>query len=41
MAGFLDLKVNLIKGGIEKYGQKNPMYAPGNFTPVYTDYLMF
>ena len=26
MAGYLDIRVNLIKGGVAKYGVTNPIY---------------
>jgi formamidase len=41
MAGWLDLKVDLIKGGIQKFAIVNPIFQPGNFGPSYTDYLIF
>lgn len=41
MAGWVDLKVNIIKGGVKKYGLKNPVYKPGPMDPQYSDYLYF
>jgi formamidase len=41
MAGYLDLRVELIKGGMEKYGIKNPIFQPSPMEPRYTDYLIF
>ncbi|MBB5188732.1 MULTISPECIES: formamidase [Zhongshania] len=41
MAGWIHLRVNLIKGGIEKYGIKNPIFKPSPITPKYDDYLIF
>lgn len=41
MAGYLDLRVDLIKGGMEKYGIKNPIFQPSPMEPRYTDYLIF
>jgi formamidase len=41
MAGWLHLKVDLIKGGIAKYGIKNPIFKPSPITPTYNDYLIF
>jgi len=41
MAGWLDLKVDLIKGGIAKYNMKNPMFLPGSMNPTYSQYLYF
>src|SRR5258705_4142584 len=41
MAGWLHLKVDLIKGGMAKYGIKNPIFKPIPITPTYNDYLIF
>jgi formamidase len=41
MAGYLDLKVSLIKDGVKKYGIKNPIFQPSPLTPSYRDYLIF
>jgi len=41
MAGWLHLKVDLIKGGMAKYGIKNPIFKPSPITPTYNDYLIF
>jgi len=41
MAGWLHLKVELIKGGVEKYGIKNPIFRPSPIKPTYDDYLIF
>jgi formamidase len=41
MAGWLHLKVDLIKDGIRKYGIKNPIFRPSPITPTYNDYLIF
>ncbi len=41
MAGYLDIKVNLIKDGVKKYGIKNPIFQPSPLTPNYRDYLIF
>jgi formamidase len=41
MAGWLHLKVNLIKGGVAKYGIRNPIFKPSPITPNYNDYLIF
>jgi formamidase len=41
MAGWLHLKVSLIKGGMSKYGIKNPIFKPSPIKPVYDDYLIF
>lgn len=41
MAGYLDLHVELIKDGVEKYGIKNPVFQPSPMEPHYRDYLIF
>jgi formamidase len=41
MAGWLHLKVDLIKGGMAKYGIRNPIFKPSPITPNYNDYLIF
>lgn len=41
MAGYLDLKVSLIKDGVKKYGIKNPIFQPSVLTPTYRDYVIF
>jgi formamidase len=41
MAGWLHLKVELIKDGMSKYGVKNPIFRPSPITPNYKDYLIF
>lgn len=41
MAGYLDLHVDLIKGGVEKYGLINPIFKPGPVEPRYSEYLVF
>lgn len=41
MAGWLDLKVSVIKGGIKAYEAKNPIFQIGDFGPHHTDYLVF
>jgi formamidase len=41
MAGYLDLHVDLIKGGVEKYGLTNPIFKPGPVEPRYSEYLVF
>jgi formamidase len=35
------MKVTLIKGGMAKYGIKNPIFKPSPIKPVYNDYLIF
>jgi hypothetical protein len=41
MAGWLHLKVDVIKGGMAKYGIKNPIFKPSPIVPTYNDYLIF
>lgn len=41
MAGWIHLKVSLIKGGMAKYAIKNPIFKPSPITPDYNDYLIF
>ncbi len=41
MPGWIHLKVELIKGGMAKYGIKNPIFKPSVIKPNYTDYLIF
>jgi formamidase len=41
MAGWLHLKVDLIKGGMAKYGIKYPIFKPSPIVPNYNDYLIF
>lgn len=41
MAGWIHLRVNLIKDGVKKYGIKNPIFKPSPITPKYDDYLIF
>ena len=41
MAGWLHLKVDVIKDGVAKYGIKNPVFKPSPITPNYKDYLIF
>ncbi|MEO8388455.1 acetamidase/formamidase family protein, partial [Polaromonas sp.] len=41
MAGWVHMKVTLIKGGMAKYGIKNPIFKPSVITPRYDDYLIF
>jgi formamidase len=42
MGGFIDFHVDLIKGGMEKYGvTTNPIFMPGNVEPRYTEFMSF
>ena len=41
MAGWLDIRVGLIKGGVAKYGMVNPIFQPSPLEPRYTNHLIF
>ena len=41
MAGWLDLRVNIIKGGVAKYGIVNPIFQPSPVEPRYLRHLIF
>ncbi len=41
MAGFLQLRVSLIKGGMAKYGVINPIFQPSPVEPNYKQHLIF
>ncbi|OEV05167.1 formamidase [Streptomyces oceani] len=42
MGGYIDLRVDLIKGGMEKFAvQDNPVFIPGNVEPRYSEFLTF
>jgi formamidase len=42
MGGFIDLHVDLIKGGMETYGvAENAIFMPGNTDPLYSEWLAF
>jgi len=41
MAGYLDLRVNVIKGGMAKYGILNPVFKSSPLEPKYSNYLIF
>jgi len=42
MGGFIDLHVDLIKGGMETYGvSENAIFMPGRTDPQYSDWLAF
>ncbi|MBL8476206.1 MAG: acetamidase/formamidase family protein [Methyloversatilis sp.] len=41
MAGWLHLRVSLIKDGMKKYAIKNPIFKPSPIAPKYDDYLIF
>jgi formamidase len=41
MAGWIDIGVDVIKGGVEKYGITNPIFRPSPVEPHYSDFLIF
>jgi formamidase len=41
MAGWLHLKVDVIKDGMAKYGIKNPIFKPSPIVPTYNNHLIF
>ncbi len=41
MAGWIDIGVGLIKGGMAKYGVTNPIFKPSPIDPHFDDYLIF
>ncbi len=42
MAGYMDLKIKVIKNGMKKYAvTKNPMFQPGPSGPHYTEWITF
>ncbi len=41
MAGYLDIRVSLIKKGVKKYGIINPIFQPSPVEPHYTRHLIF
>ena len=42
MPGWIELRVNVIKNGMEKYHiKKNPTFKPGPLLPNYNDYIVF
>ncbi len=41
MAGFIDLRVSIIKGGMAKYGVINPIFQPSALEPTYKQHLIF
>jgi len=41
MAGWIDLHVDVIKGGMSKYNMKNPIFQTGPMEPQYSKFLVF
>lgn len=40
-AGWVHMRVNIIKDGMAKYGIKSPIFKPGPLNPNYNDFLIF
>lgn len=41
MGGWIEFGVDLIKGGVAKYGMTTPFFKPGPIEPRYSDFLAF
>jgi len=41
MAGWIHIKVDVIKGGVAKYGVKNPIFKTSPLKPDYNNFLIF
>lgn len=41
MAGWIEISVDIIKGGMQKYAVTNPIFRPSPLEPRYNDYLIF
>jgi formamidase len=41
MAGYVDIRVSVIKQGVSKYGIKNPVFKSSPMEPRYSSYLIF
>ncbi|WP_426152960.1 formamidase [Pseudomonas sp. DC3000-4b1] len=41
MAGWVHMRVQLIKGGMAKYGIRNPVFKPSPIVPNYNNFLIF
>jgi formamidase len=41
MAGWIEINVDIIKGGMQKYAVTNPIFRPSPLEPRYNDYLIF
>ena len=41
MAGWIHIRVNIIKDGCKKYGVKNPIFQPSDMAPSYKKHLIF
>jgi len=41
MAGWIEINIDIIKGGMQKYAVTNPIFRPSPLEPRYNDYLIF
>ncbi len=41
MAGYVDVKFELVKNGMNKYGIDHPIFEPGHRGPNFTEYVVF
>ena len=41
MSGYIDVHVDIIEGGVDKYAMTNPIFKPGPVEPNYSEYLVF
>ena len=41
MAGWIDFRVDVIKGGMEKFGLDHAIFKPGNVEPDFSEYITF
>ena len=41
MAGWVEMKVEVLKNGVEKLAMKNPIFRPGPIEPRFSDYIVF
>ena len=41
MGGWIEFGVDLIKGGMAKYGMSTPLFKPGRTEPQYSEFLVF
>lgn len=41
MSGWIDFGIDVIKGGMNKYGITSPIFKPGRVAPQYSEWLMF
>ncbi|PSP83007.1 formamidase [Halobacteriales archaeon QS_1_68_17] len=41
MAGYLDIELDVVKDGVEKFGVDHPVFEPGHRGPDFSDYVVF